>query len=146
MSSPPPRPPLARANQARRAATTYRAEWLVALAEDVVTLPDVLAHAATEEGRPLLRVRLHQLLTTQPGWGEVRAGRVLATLGEFLSEPGCATGRTLAWLLDPRAGGRRVTAFLEAYFARRRHETPWPGFPYAKAPPALQAPAPRRPR
>lgn len=119
---------LALANTAKDEAARTRSRWLVSLQkEGTVTVPDLLKAATTEEGRPLRRITLRQLLLTQDGWGRARADRVLSHTTSLLGhEP---TSRlTVAWLIDARAGRRRVHALADALTER---VAPWPGFPFA---------------
>lgn len=124
---------LALANTAKREAARTRAAWLVSLGvEGNKTIPDLVRQATTEEGRPLRRITLRQLLLTQEGWGRARADRVLSLTTSLLGhEP---TSRlTVAWLIDARAGRRRVRALVDALTER---DVPWIGFPYAPPLPA----------
>lgn len=124
---------LALANVAKREAARTRSEWLISLGvEGLTTIPDLLRQATTEEGRPLRRITLRQLLLTQEGWGRARADRVLAHTTSLLGyEP---TSRlTVAWLIDARAGRRRVQALADALTER---VVPWIGFPFAPPLPA----------
>lgn len=121
---------LALANTAKRAAEYTRSDWLVSLSTGFTSIPDLIRRATTEEGRPLRRITLRQLLETQDGWGRARATRVLSRTTSLLGhEP---TSRlTVAWLIDARAGGRRVHALADALAER---DVPWIGFPYAPLP------------
>lgn len=124
---------LALANTAKQKAARTRSEWLVSLGvEGLVSIPDLIRQATTEEGRPLRRITLRQLLLTQEGWGRARVDRVLShTLSLLGHEP---TRRlTVAWLIDARAGRRRVHALADALTERA---VPWIGFPYAPPLPA----------
>lgn len=126
------------ANTAKREAARTRSEWIVSLnvegpdGQMLVSIPDLLRQATTEEGRPLRRISLRQLLLTQEGWGRARADRVLSLTTSLLGhEP---TSRlTVAWLIDARAGRRRVHALADALTER---VAPWIGFPYAPPLPA----------
>lgn len=121
------------ANTAKREAARTRGAWLISLGvEGNKTIPDLVRQATTEEGRPLRRITLRQLLLTQEGWGRARADRVLSHTTSLLGhEP---TSRlTVAWLIDARAGRRRVHALADALTER---DVPWIGFPYAPPLPA----------
>lgn len=127
------RPPLSLANSALADARRQRAEWLIAVAEGTVPLDDFIRHAATEEGRPLLRVKLRQLLMAQPGWGEVKTRALIDHVLAITGAAGMShTKVTLAWLLDSRAGGKRFLAFLDAITPKAA--PPHPGFPFAASP------------
>ncbi|MBG0738705.1 hypothetical protein IV500_04640 [Paeniglutamicibacter antarcticus] len=123
-------PTLETANEARRGADTYRAQWLMLVHEGMVTPGDVLTDAAGTQARPLLKLTLRQLLLAQPGWGRTRA---YAIIDKVLSVADASIDRrqvTIGWLLDPRAGGRRFAAWLDAIDPRK--ELSAPGFPHAK--------------
>ncbi|MGK3708773.1 hypothetical protein [Arthrobacter sp. IK3] len=95
------------------------------------TVADVLAASAMKENRPLLRLRLTILLRYQPGWGRLRAEGVV---DHVLSVTGAKLDRRLVnvgWLLDPRAGGRRYAAWLDALQPKK--DPPWSGFPHTRS-------------
>lgn len=126
------RPPLEQANVAKAQAHRARAAALISVAEGRHTIVDVIKHAATEAGRPLLRITLRQLLLAQPGWGDERCGSALNQLTAVLGAPAAKLHRrklTIAWLLDARAGGKRFMAFCDVIAAKT--DAPWPGFPFA---------------
>ena len=137
----PPRVPLATAVNALDAARRYRAQWLLALADGAITTLDLLAQAATIEGRPLTRLRLRQVLAAQPGVGEITVRRRLDQIAAEcdhpsrpgtpgLRTPGGYASMTVGWLLDNRARGARFAAWLAAVEVDRRTPAPWPGFPF----------------
>jgi hypothetical protein len=107
-----------------------RAEYLVALAEGLLTINDVIDAASTAEGIPLRRISLRQLLTTQPGWGERRAAKVLSVVCSNMDVSDVKGDLTIGWLIDPRAGYRRWLSWLDAHQAKI--EGPWAGFPRNK--------------
>jgi hypothetical protein len=123
-----PSTPLWQANSARDAAAKLRAEWLVSLDAELVSVSDLLLHACTLEGRPLLRLPLRQVLLSQPDLGVARAGKILARIQDLLGLEMPVRKMTVAWLLDRRAGGRRFMAWLDA--TQKSRSEPWPGFPY----------------
>lgn len=126
-----PAPSLSTARAALVDARRYRAEWLVAVAQGLTGPLDLVVQAATEEGEPLRTISLQQLLLSVPGWGHLRSAQVLRDLAGVLDVDCAVVGRhTVGWLLDPRAGGRRVLAWLDAH---QRPRAPWPGFPFASA-------------
>ncbi|WP_375000186.1 hypothetical protein [Aeromicrobium sp. CTD01-1L150] len=125
MNRRPPQVPLERANAARQSAQRYRAEWLVAIASEVIDVHDLIVHASAEEGAPLRKLRLRQVLMAKPAWGPVVADQMLARLGEIVE-----TGRaplTVGWLIDSRTAGRRLLAWLDVNHPRG---APTPNFPY----------------
>lgn len=111
-------------SQARR----YRAEHLVAVAEGLLSPLDVITQAGTENGRPLRRITLRQLLLSQPGWGQRRTDRFLSALAARLGVTSPVEEPTIAWLIDPRAGGRRMLVWLDV---TQKKNTVWRGAPLA---------------
>lgn len=128
----PPPVPLVVANISRAQANALRAQWLVGLAGDLLTVSDLLAFAATPKGRPLRRISLWQLLTTQVGWGQARAAAALAHLRALLRCTAPNSAMTIGWLLDNRTGGRRLVALTTALSGQ--DNAPWPGYPFEAQP------------
>lgn len=125
--------PLHTQNEAKREANRKRTEWLLSLSAGYVTPADLIKAACTEENRALLRLTLRQVLVNQPGWGDVRATRVLSRLRRVLGEEQKDSRRmTVAWLVDSRAGGKRIQVWADAL--DNRSSLPWPGFPHAPQP------------
>lgn len=116
--------------EARRRASRIRAEWLVSIAEGIVTIDDLIRAACEPDGKPLMKISLSQLLLAQPGVGKAKAERVLRKMHTTLSGRGADTTRveTVANLIDPRSEGRRYLAFRDALCDR---QTPVTGFPFA---------------
>lgn len=130
------RPPLSAANSARFEANRQRAEWLVAVANGDSTVLDVIEWAATDDGRPLMRVPLRKLLLAQPGWGEDRTRTAITKTLAVTGRRGLPTRKvTIAWLLDHRAGGKRFQAFCDALAFTPK--TPWTAFPFTPVPAGL---------
>lgn len=121
-------PSIDKARQALARARLLRGEYLVALASDLITAHDVVQAAMTDEGKPLRRISLRQLHLSSPGWGERRTKRLLSALSERLGASEKTQDMTIAWLIDPRSGGRRYLAWLDAQ--QPKAHAPWPGFPY----------------
>lgn len=125
-------PPLTVANSARHAAARQRAAALIAVADkdNTTDVREVILAACTQQGRPLTRITLRQLLLAQPGWGPDRTSKALEQMLTTLGQPEVNQRKlTIAWLLDKRAGGRRFMAFCDALYPRA--SAPWPGFPFA---------------
>lgn len=100
-------------------------------APEPATVAKVLEAVAEPENRPLLRLRLRMLLQYQPGWGAVRADQII---DHVLSVTGAKLDKrlvTVGWLLDPRAGGRRFTAWIDALEPKK--DPPWKGFPHTRS-------------
>lgn len=117
-------------NRARATAARFRAEWLHLVHDRMVTPGDVLAEAARPEAKPLLKLSARQLLLAQPGWGRARADAVIERIITVSQAKIESRQTTIGWLLDPRAGGRRFAAWLDAF--EDREVLPEPGFPYAQ--------------
>lgn len=127
----PPAPSLAGARAALTSARRYRAERLLAVAGGELSALAVIAQAATAQGAPLRRISLRQLLLAVPHCGQQSTTRVLHDMAGVLTVDAAGLGGcTVGWLVDPRSGGRRMLAWLDAH-QRPRPEPPWPGFPYA---------------
>lgn len=116
-------------SSARHEAAQLRAEWLLNIHSELLDVNDLLHESVTPQGKPLLRLRLRQVLLSRPGRGRTRTdfiiNRVAAVSGSKLE----ASKATVAWLLDPRTGGRRFAAWLDAQ--ELKSGPPWPGFPFA---------------
>jgi len=121
---------LALANVAKAEASRTRQVHIESLQVGVLSISDLLEAAAQEGNHALRRLTLRQLLMNQEGWGRARTARALTHLTSLLgSEP---TSRlTVAWLLDARAGGRRLRALADVLSERTQPEI---GFPYAPLP------------
>lgn len=120
---------LALANSAKPAAARTRADFLLSLQTGLISISELIDAATSEDDRALRRLTLRQVLLHQEGWGRARTERVLS---ELTSSLGLAPTRrlTVAWLIDARAGGRRVRALADALSGAQ----PWIGFPYAPLP------------
>lgn len=129
----PPPVSLAVANISRAKAQEVRAEWLIGISADILTMADLLAFAATPPGRPLRRISLFQLLTSRPGRGPATAKAVLAKLRVALRCETPSQAMTIGWLLDNRAGGRRFIAWGSCVEVGREL-TPWNNWPFVAAP------------
>lgn len=114
-------------------ARLQRSRHLIAITEGDLTALDVVGAACAEEGKPLRRISLRQLLLAQPRVGEQRARRHLSVVAAILGTNEDLGTKSIAWLIDPRSGGRRLLAWLDAQ--QPRHEL-WPGFPFAPEPAA----------
>ena len=128
----------AAANAASVTANRRRAEFLQLVAKEVLTVHDVIAEAARPGNKALLRIGLDQLLRAQSGWGWTRSRGALARVLTFCSlRADNATIRSIdiGWLVDPRAAGTRLTAFLDV--TSEASGAPWLGFPYTSAPELL---------
>lgn len=108
-----PAPSIDKARAALNTARRQRAEYLVAITDGLVTVLDVIEAAAADSGRALRRISLRQLLLSQPGWGERRTNRILSALAARMGANDDPKDMTIAWLIDPRSGGRRFLAWLD---------------------------------
>lgn len=136
--TPPVGAPIQVLHSAREAANRYRAQWLLSVAQGMLSPLELIENAAAEPGRPLRAIRLLELLRTQDGWGMARARGVLCSLRRILNVPDTIPDRDLkiAWLLDNRTAGQRVDAWIDVAGAAAAggRRTPWPRFPYAPPP------------
>lgn len=128
------------ARDARQHASLVRAEALLQVAGAKRTIWQVLEVAATQAGKPLLRLSLRQLLLAEPGIGvRTQEGRLKTLLDllqvpmEQVSQHQAAAPLTVQWLIDPRVGGRRMLAFIDVMGARADRPT-WRGFPFHASP------------
>lgn len=134
----PPAIPLPAANKALSAAVKMRAEYLLSITIGDITPLDLIRQAARQGGRPLLTLRLNKILIAQQGWGDKKAETAIKEICAVLSENLKTDGKnghklTVGWLLDPRAGGRRLMAWVDVVEVRsRKIAPPWSGFPFAK--------------
>lgn len=119
-------------NKAIAAAKIARANALMAVAEGLVSIWDILQMAAIDI--PLRKISLQQLLAAQPGWGMRRAEKVISdtlAFSERETHAQYARRATIGWLLDNRSGGGRYRAFVDAVLRTDATEPPWPGYPYS---------------
>ncbi len=130
-------------NQARKTAATTRSRFLIAVLHNQLKAVDAPWVACDSGERPLLRVRLVQLLATTPRWEARRTNAAVGHIAELLGQPVSEVhDADLAWLADRRSAGRRVLAWLDAF---RPRTTPWPGFPYAPIPDEFSTDGPGQP-
>ena len=130
---------LAAAARARKSRSHFLAEVL----GGGISTVDAPWVACLSRDRGLLRVRLRQLLATAPHWDTGRTNAALGHIAAVTGTPGPEVSTVpLAWLVDQRAAGRRMLAWLDA-FRPRTH--PWPGFPYAPLPDIFDAAGPGNP-
>lgn len=133
----PPRVPLERANNARRAGNAERGRALLAVADGESTIWDVIVAGAATPRSPLLAIKLFQLLTARPDINRPKAERMLDHVATLTGKPwkDAAQRRrvTVRWLIDPRAGGARYDALVDAVLVVNRvlAPAPAPGFPYS---------------
>lgn len=127
----PPHVDVSTLNTARRAAGRQRAEWLMRVLDGSAGVQDLMKEAARPEARPLLKLSLRQVLLAQKGWGRMRADGVIDHITSVIGGKIDRRLLTVGWLLDPRAGGRRYAAWLDAF--QPKTGPLWPGFPYVRS-------------
>lgn len=125
---------LSTARVTRSKAHRQRYAYLEAVANGEVNAQDVISAACTPRGTYLGRIKLTRLLATQPGWGDKNATaavrRIIAVI--YGSHPSVQPkDLDISWLVDPRAGGRRLTAWASCV---GDINATWSGFPYAPMP------------
>jgi hypothetical protein len=120
-------------NLARASAQEMRGEWLTAVAIGVLTIHDLVEHAATPTGKALMRVTLRRLLLASPEFTIKQTDHILQHVNDVLGLAGDdrKNPRTIQWLLDDRTGGRRFITWTDATAAR---ELPWLGWPATPRP------------
>jgi hypothetical protein len=146
VTPPPGAPTVTDLAVARRRAHTERARWLTAIHRRDVTIVDTVNYATTPDGRPLRKIKLRELLASQPRCSETRAERLLGVLRDrlYLTPTFDLRLMTIGWLLDNRTRGRRFDCFLDVLgpedpdstdaaaelLGARTRPQPWAGFPY----------------
>lgn len=129
-------PSLTMANSARALANETRARELIDVAEGRRDIHSVIRRSTAPDGKPLLRITLRQLLIAQPGWGPQRAAVAIEKTLSVVGTPHLSPRKiSLAWLLDPRAGGKRFMAFCDSLAPS--NTAPWAGFPFTPKPSAV---------
>lgn len=109
-----------------------RADHLNAVYEGILTPLDVIDAAHEPTALALRKIPLDQLMlavdgTSVPEWRRIR-DQMLAVLDLQVPD----RDLTIGWLIDPRAGGRRLHALRDAM--SKRIDVPWPGFPWSGGP------------
>jgi len=138
MSVPDP----ARARAARSDNARRRAQFLIDVADRKAPAPpDMPWFVALPGNGWLLPMSIVTYLRAVPGWGDAPARRLVAMLVDMLTDrehtplapragktraPSAPRRLTFAWLVDARAQGRRVLAWLALTQSRT---PPWPGWP-----------------
>lgn len=117
---------------ARADADAMRAEWLIGITSEILTVPDLVEQALLDEGKPLREVTLRQLLLAQPRWGRTRVRQTLSRL-RSVSGTDLPTHRlTVGWLIDQRFEHRNFLSWIDA--VQTNDFLPWEGFPFAPEP------------
>ncbi|MBW3068949.1 hypothetical protein GZ998_05405 [Actinomyces sp. 594] len=101
-----------------------RAALLAAVDAGVLDVPDVIAAG---HSRAAAGIKVRRLLAC----AGMSPSRVRRLLGRARGLHGGTADPTVGWLVDPRAGGRRVAAFAAAWEPR---PGTWEGFPFTPAP------------
>lgn len=120
-------------------ARLMRADYLVALSGGLIGERDVLAASLSPEGMPLRKITLRNLVGSRPGFGPARTRTFLSEVAARLEVHEFIGGKTVSWLLDPRARGVRLLAWVDP---EHHKDLPWPGFPCAPRPQAHAATCP----
>lgn len=117
--------------QARLAADSVRGEYLTLVAQGLMPPAEVIWWATQPGKDPLRALTVKRLMSAIPGNGERTVTRFTRELADIAGSSTPPSRLTIAWLVDRRAGGRRLIAFANLI---AEHRTPWPGFPYAPKP------------
>jgi hypothetical protein len=91
----------------------------------------IMGPVLTEINAAGIQLSLRQVLLAQPAWGRKRTDAVIEHISSIFGGRMERRQITVGWLLDPRAGGRRFHAWLDAHQPKSR--PPWPGFPYVRS-------------
>ncbi|KAB1661614.1 hypothetical protein F8O07_06835 [Pseudoclavibacter sp. CFCC 13796] len=121
-------PDIVAARDALHIARLMRAEYLLGVNDAVLTIDDVIRSSRQPARSPLRRIQLRQLLMAQTGTGPKGADLTIERMFDLLELRRPPKRPTIAWLLDERAGGVRLRAFLDA--RTTSSEPPWPQWPY----------------
>lgn len=117
--------------QARLAADKVRGEYLTLINQGLMTPAEVIWWATQPGKEPLRALTVKRLMGAIPGNGQVTVTRFTRELADVAGSHTPPSRLTVAWLIDRRAGGRRLIAFANLVAA---HHKPWPGFPHAPKP------------
>lgn len=120
---------MSKPHTAAAAARLRRGKYLVAIGKRDTTPLIAINDAHEAWGTELRAMRLSTLFLahgdmTERQWRLIR-DRMLGALQLEVRD----RDLTIQWLLDQRAGGRRLYALKDAL--RTRSESPWPGYPWA---------------
>lgn len=133
MSTTTDRPSLQAANEARREADAERGRALAELSVGASHVADILRRAYLPEDRALRRIPLVRLLSGQEGTSKRQARAVIRQTLSLLEDRDRTEPQvdriTVMWVIDARAGGRRIRALADALDPKE--QGPWKGFPYA---------------
>ena len=92
-----------------------------------LSVEDVIEYAIRHPKSPIGAVVLKDLLRAQPHEADVRRSlRQLTRAARVLGEDSTIAGKTVRWLVDGRARGRRLAAWRDAGLLREVD----PGFPW----------------
>ena len=116
------------------AARRERAELLVDIAKGLLTPREFIDMARDPWWIALRRASLKQVIISEPDVGAGRWRQVRDRMLDALDIKVPDKYLTVGWVLDPRAGGRRYLALVDAL---RPREAPWPGFPWEPNPSAV---------
>lgn len=131
------------ASEARR----LKQRWFTDITAGDRTCYDLIeaACAADGSGRALHKSKILRVLAAQPGCSTREARAILRKVVSLLDKPTDTDldALTIAWLIDSRAGGRRIAAYLDVTTALQVPE----GFPWSRVPDpgteTFPAPTPR---
>lgn len=116
---------------ARLHADKVRGEYLALISGGLLSPADVIWWAAQPGKKPLRALTVKRIISAIPGNGEQTVRRFVRELAQICGTTSAPSRLTVGWLLDRRAGGRRLIAFACLI---KPHGVPWPGFPHAPKP------------
>lgn len=125
---------LPRGTSAAREARQLRQRWFADITVGEKTCYDLIkaACAADGSGRALHKLKIHHVLVAQPDCSAREARAILRKTVSLLDKPigTDLDALTIGWLIDSRAGGRRIATYLDVTTALQVPE----GFPWSRVP------------
>lgn len=116
-------------SEALRLANQARGEWMLSVAEGLMSVDDLIAVACNDDGRPLRKLRLEQVIAAQPDVSLAEAKRQVASISR-ISGYKDDKPMLVGWLIDARSQGTRIDAWVDASTPREI----WTGFPFTSQP------------
>ncbi len=121
---------------ARRVGRADQLDWLAGVEAGAVSSADLFEAAASGEAPVLGSLKLRRVLRSM-GHGQAPTTRLLRRISDRTASAHGAVTRepTVAWLVDCKANGRRLAAWIDAVETPRTNPwgksiPPWVGFPF----------------
>lgn len=132
----------------RRAGRADQEDFLAGVEAGAVSALDLFDAAAGDEATALYGLRVRRVIRAM-GHGQTTTTRLLRRISDRAAS---AHGRvvrepTVAWLVDPKASGRRLAVWVDVVETPRvnpwgKSIPPWPGFPFRSLPGVPLVPVP----